>query len=709
MKRHSIRWAVLLLLCGLHGALARAGTVTVTEPVMRYGLGDLRGAVYSPDGKIRGSLSGIGVVLWDAASDKKIRVLCDPTHEICCFAVSSGTPRVLTGGADATARLWDLASGKQIQVLSGHEEKVLSVSFSPDNTKALTGSHDKSPILWDLSSGANIKTFQHGTYVFCVAFSQDGSRILTAGDNAGRDGAVILWNAQTGGKIRTFSDYGYNGELRYGGLRSAALSPPDGSLVLASTCINTAILWESATGNIRHTLAGHSGAVTSVAFSPAGDRMLTSCMDNKVRIWRVSSGDEIMTLTGHKDWVWSAEFSPDGARVLSASADQTLRVWNSETGNNLDTIEEFIRAVRATTLSPGGDLVLTGDEDNLATLWDRVSAKRIGVFRGHTGRVEAVAFSPDGTNLLTGSMDGTVRVWETASGTPLRTLGESSHPVRSALFSPDGKKVLMGFEQQYKGDPTVRLWDISNGQEVGSFLHPGCVNSPAFSSDGQKVLTAGWSARLWNTATGSEIREIASAYITCAAYSPDDTKALTGDQNGLVKIWSVSTGDLLSTLTLEGGATPAPVTCVAFSRDGAAVLAGRRDGTATLWGADSGVVKRTISAHADEIRSAAFCPDGTKTLTAGQDGLALLWDTGTSSQTASVRKLDKIILVAGGGAYTGNSIITQTKTLAELAHKTATARGCTPENIFYLSAFDTPATNLNVNAAASSAAILDAI
>jgi len=222
-------------------------------------------------------------------------------------------------------------------------------------------------------------------------------------------------------------------------------------------------------------------------------------------------------------------------------------------------------------------------------------------------------------------------------------------------------------------------------------------------------LTAGWSARLWNTATGSEIREIASAYITCAAYSPDDTIALTGDQNGLVKIWSVSTGDLLSTLTLEGGATPAPVTCVAFSRDGAAVLAGRRDGTATLWGADSGVVKRTISAHADEIRSAAFCPDGTKTLAAGQDGLALLWDTGTSSQTASVRKLDKIILVAGGGAYTGNSIITQTKTLAELAHKTATARGCTPENIFYLSAFDTPATNLNVNAAASSAAILDAI
>jgi WD40 repeat protein len=38
------------------------------------------------------------------------------------------------------------------------------------------------------------------------------------------------------------------------------------------------------------------------------------------------------TLTGHSGEVTSVAFSPDGTRVVSGSWDQLVKIWSSETG-----------------------------------------------------------------------------------------------------------------------------------------------------------------------------------------------------------------------------------------------------------------------------------------------------------------------------------------------------------------------------------------
>ena len=49
--------------------------------------------------------------------------------------------------------------------------------------------------------------------------------------------------------------------------------------------------------------------------------MVTASGDNTAKVWDVATGEEVHTLAGHTDWVTSAVFSPDGKLVVTASWD----------------------------------------------------------------------------------------------------------------------------------------------------------------------------------------------------------------------------------------------------------------------------------------------------------------------------------------------------------------------------------------------------
>jgi WD40 repeat protein len=46
-----------------------------------------------------------------------------------------------------------------------------------------------------------------------------------------------------------------------------------------------------------------------------------------VRLWEVATGREVRCFEGHTGFVTSVAFSPDGHYSLSGSSDQTLRLW----------------------------------------------------------------------------------------------------------------------------------------------------------------------------------------------------------------------------------------------------------------------------------------------------------------------------------------------------------------------------------------------
>lgn len=105
----------------------------------------------------------------------------------------------------------------------------------------------------------------------------------------------------------------------------------------------TVRIWDTATGAVLKTLDGHTGAVSSVAFSLDGALLASGSDDNTVRLWDTVTGMALKTLEGHTDCVISVAFSGNGALLASSSYDDTVRLWNAVMGSALRTIiVEFV-------------------------------------------------------------------------------------------------------------------------------------------------------------------------------------------------------------------------------------------------------------------------------------------------------------------------------------------------------------------------------
>jgi WD40 repeat protein len=101
----------------------------------------------------------------------------------------------------------------------------------------------------------------------------------------------------------------------------------DGTRVVTASADHTARVWDVASGEPLCPPLVHRGAVMSAALSPDGARVVTASWDHTARVWDANTGKPLSCPLQHRHNVNCAAFNTDGTLVVTASSDHTARIW----------------------------------------------------------------------------------------------------------------------------------------------------------------------------------------------------------------------------------------------------------------------------------------------------------------------------------------------------------------------------------------------
>lgn len=271
-------------------------------------------AVFGPDGKRIACLFQDGrVTTYELPSWKELHTI-GPAEGRSALAFDGERERIAVAPNDGTIQLWERTV--HVRTFTGHSRFAENLAMSPNGKWLASGSSDKTTKLWDLATG------------------------------------------------RLVCDFGLQPQR----VNGVAFSPDSTQLVWSSG--NVIMVADPATGQLLHTLCGHSERVYNLAYSRSGDRLVSGDRFGNIIVWYAATGEQQLRLAGHSDRVYICAFSPDGRRLVSCSRDSSIRWWDLSTGREL--------------------LAMRGD-------W---------------GPLEWLALSPDGWTLLAIETAGDLRTWD---------------------------------------------------------------------------------------------------------------------------------------------------------------------------------------------------------------------------------------------------------------------------------------------------------
>lgn len=496
-------------------------------------------------------------------------------------------------------------TGNSVGEISGHSSQVNSVSIRQQRPlRAATVSDDKSLVFYH---GAPFKfntslREQHSNFIYGVAFSPDGSKLVSVG----ADRKIWLYSGTTG----------------------------------------------EATGQIGD--GEHKGSVFAVSWAKDSSQFVTASADQTVKIWDVEAGkastswkmgiDTAVSIPDHQvGVVWPAGRS-DGL-VISLSLSGDLNYLESRSPNPVKVVQGHQKNITAACMSYVGDTqgrgptLWTGSYDGRVCSWDVATGTGSTVQgAGHSNFVSGVTNTEDGrggSSVQTVGWDDTLRsidpstsTFTAAASTPTKTTGQ---PVGIATLS--GARTIVA--------TTTHLEVYSSNSKKLSDLATKTYYPTALAATSTHVAVGGDDQvlRIYSVASASSLElthseaPFASNPTALSFHSSLPLLLAAGYSNGKIQVFSLpassASSSALTLVTNRWSSHTARVTSIAWNAAGTHAVSGALDTNVFIWSVKSpGRKVKLPNAHKDGVAGVSWAggKDEGMVVTVGGDAAVKTWN-----------------------------------------------------------------------------------
>ena len=413
-----------------------------------------------------------------------------------------------------------------------HPARAMSMAISPSGRQLAVGT--EWPLnairLWDLETSESRVLLGHKNSVEAVAFSRDGSRLVSVS----RDQTGRLWNTETGEQVAVLD--GHTDVIR-----GKLMFSRDGNRLFTCSRDKTIRVWDANTGESISVLLGHQGAVHDFDISVDGRALVSGDDHGEIRLWKLDQLERTI-LRGHTSFVYDCDISCDGRLIASSGWDNALRIWNVGSGK----LELLWRApnpdsswtprICQTVFQPGAQRIAVFESAEplpragfiyVIDLQLGEQLLKIGVPEGLCMN-KCLDFDPSGEFLACGIRNGSVRVWSATTGDMIEEWDQVTNQVRSLCYDRTGDWLYVGgahgdihalptnganarcligkhknavtslavsWDNRYlassSDDYTVGIWDILNRQHVATLDHHGRAYKIVFHPNGTRLGNSG--------------------------------------------------------------------------------------------------------------------------------------------------------------------------------------------------------------------------
>lgn len=340
-------------------------------------------------------------------------------------------------------------------------------------------------------------------------------------------------------------------------------------------------------------------------------------------------------------------------------------------------------AVTDVAASYDGQLFASTGNDRLIRIWSSKSGLPIRTLQPRAGKSGTIMFSPVDDRFASAHGDGTVRLWNPQQHD--HTIRELEHgaALTHAVFSPDAKFLLSA-----GSNGKILMWKIGTGeQEADLSLPKRSVRDIRFSTDGRLIAAAtqGGSISIWDRESQAYIHTISVGIeVYSVAFVDSDQAVAAGTYGGVLRYFSVQTGELLDSVAVDAGVVGdleylpaidrlATVTTahrlhlfdaernsvktlathslthgmLAHSQDGSMLVVGSGDGTVKLLQIST-LQRPDVYWQDSHVRDLEFVANGKQIASCSGDGAVCLWDVATGEKSELVPASDREMLALAG-------------------------------------------------------------